>query len=593
MAIRVAYTVGKGTGMELADIFHRLMTQLSTIYSVPIELHRSSRIYHSYFSLLNDCSNQVAIEEETLLDVLHYEDFCRTQAALGTRVTFKTAINAQSLYLIRQHFQAIKVECFNQGENSLLLIRDQSQGFITGELHHHHHSYSVAAANLNLGSNEHNVAGDSVPRTCQFSKTITERIIAYSIDRARELWGDAAPDSINMVYKFHLLDGVFSLWSKEWSKMYGVKINLVQPDTANRNTLAFGIQGRQLMIAGNEWADIMHVILLNMFGQGAQEARCTENAYLHPELHGLSEYQTVHGSADDIAGKGIVNPSATVRAAAAILERHAGCKGVKEGMDQALLVLERRGVVTPDQGGQMSSTEVVDSILDILAKANMPANPLNNQHPPKKFVANGDDQISLGKKTAVLSVGFQNDLVTQEGIGSNYRADIADPISHIPRVIDSARKQGHDIIFLQFLGDNRFQLPNMQHRDTTLLSNNNNNNKQPPKCLQGSPGADFHPTAKPSPSERVFKQQAHFDAFLCQAFERHLVQHRYQHLVFLGLYCDVCVDSTARTAFQKGYDISVVADCTATLHLPCRDSLAYMEKVYGARVIAHDRLMEK
>lgn len=585
MAVRVAYTVGRGTGMELADIFERVMTQLATNYSVPIELHCSARVYHSYFSLLADCSDQIAIEEETLQDVLHYEDFCKTQAALGTRVTFKTAINAQSLYLIRQHFQAIKLECFNQGNNSLLLIRDQSQGFYTGELYHHY--LGVAAADLNSGSNEHNVSGDSVSRTCQFSKALTERIIAYSIDRARELWGDATPESVNMVYKFHLFDGVFSLWAEDWSKKYGIKINLVQPDTANRNILAFGIQGRQLMIAGNEWADIMHVILLNMFGQGAQEARCTENVYLHPELHGLSEYQTVHGSADDIAGKGTVNPSATVRAAAAILERHAGCKGVEEAMDRALLILQRRKAVTPDQGGQMSSTEVVDSILDILAKAKMPANAFNNQHPLTSLVLKDEDRISLGKKTAILVLDFQNDFVTKEGIGSEYRGDMArmaGPISHIPRVIDYGRKQGYEIIFVRFLGDQRYQLPNMQHRDAVLGKR--------PKCLEGSWGAEFHPSVQPAAGERVFSKQAHFDAFLCEGFERYLIEHGYEHLVFLGVYCDVCLDSTARTAFQKGYYITVVSDCTTTLHLPFQDSLAYLERLCGARLITHDKLIE-
>ena len=135
MAVRVGYTVGRGTGKELADIFERVMTELSTCYSVQIELYRSSRVYHSYFSLLADYNDQITIEEETLQDVLHYEDFCKKQAALGTRVTFKTAINAQSLYLVREHLQAVKVECFNQGKNSLLLIRDQSQGFYTGKLH--------------------------------------------------------------------------------------------------------------------------------------------------------------------------------------------------------------------------------------------------------------------------------------------------------------------------------------------------------------------------------------------------------------------------------------------------------------------------
>ena len=437
------------------------------------------------------------------------------------------------------------------------------------------------------GSNEHIVSKESVSRTCEFSKALTERIIAYSINRADDLWGANAIDCVSLVYKFHLFDGVFSIWAEDWSKKFGLKINFVQPDTANRNLLAFGIRGRHLMIAGNEWADIMHVILLNMFGQGAQEARCTENVYLHPELHGLSEYQTVHGSADDLAGKGVVNPSATLRAAAAILERHVGCKGIEEAMNRSLLILQRRGALTPDQGGNKSSTEVVDSVLQILTTARSPADALDHQQAPNNPLANEEGQISPGKKTAVLVLDFQNDFVTKEGIGSEYSGDMdrmAGLISHTPRVLDSFRKQGHEVIFVRFLGDKRYQLPNMQHRDAVL--------GRRPFCLEGSWGAEPHPSVKPAYGERVFTKQAHFDAFLCDGFERYLVERGYEHLVLLGVYCDVCLDSTARTAFQKGYYITVVSDCTTTLHLPFQDTLAFFERLYGARLITHDKLIE-
>ena len=341
------------------------------------------------------------------------------------------------------------------------------------------------------------------------------------------------------------------------------------------------------MIAGNEWADIMHVILLHMFGQGAQEARCTENVYLHPELHGLSEYQTVHGSADELAGKAVVNPSATLRVAAAILERHAGCKGIEEAMDQTLLTLQRRGVLTPDQGGNKSSTQVVDSVLDILTTASSPAGALDHQQPPNNFLTNDESQFILGKKTAVLLLDFQNDFVTKEGIASGSGGDMdrmAGLISHIPRVLEFSRKQGHEVIFVRFLGDKRYQLPNMQHRDTILGKRR--------KCLEGSWGADPHPSVKLASGEHVFNKQAHFDAFLSDEFERYLVERGYEHLVLLGVYCDVCLDSTARTAFQKGYYITVVSDCTTTLHLPFQNSLAFIERLYGARIITHDKLIE-
>lgn len=70
-----------------------------------------------------------------------------------------------------------------------------------------------------------------------------------------------------------------------------------------------------------------------------------------------------------------------------------------------------------------------------------------------------------------------------------------------------------------------------------------------------------------------------------QRFEDHLRARATAHLVLAGVYADVCVDSTARTAFQKGFHVTVVPDCTTSLHLPTPDILAFMERVYGARLL--------
>jgi nicotinamidase-related amidase len=94
----------------------------------------------------------------------------------------------------------------------------------------------------------------------------------------------------------------------------------------------------------------------------------------------------------------------------------------------------------------------------------------------------------------------------------------------------------------------------------------------------------------PVPGEPVFTKRACFDAFLGDGFEEHLVARDVGHLVFAGVYTDVCVDSTARTAFQKGYDVTVLTDCTTSLLLPDTDILRFMTVVYGARTTTHDQL---
>ncbi|KAL9118778.1 MAG: hypothetical protein Q9187_004673 [Circinaria calcarea] len=562
--LTVGLAVGHGTGPELADIFERVILHLADPYSVHVQLRRPSRIYHSYLSLFSAGDNQENINKETMEDVEHYKRFCEEEAARGTRVIFRTAITAQSLYIVREDFEAIKIERFDQGQASILLVRDQAQGFYTG-------------------SND--VGEEVVSRTCYFSKGLFGRIVSYSLERARQLWGPDAIDSIAMVYKHHLFGGTFDGWAKQLSKQYAVKVEFIQPDTMNRNLLAFGIQGKRLIIAGNEYADIMQVILIDMFGKQVQETSYAENVYLHPKLHTLSEYQTVHGSADNLVGKGIVNPTATIKAAAAILERHAGCTGLEETLNSTLRTLLRRNATTPDQGGSLSTAEFVHAVLDSLTAKPSPSNGVLPLPTPSPL----ETRISMGKPTALLVIDFQNDFLLplqKDSTTNQTQIETQTLIANLHRLITAFRTHNLEIIYLRFLGDcPAHQPPNWAHRDRLLA--------RKPHCLEHTPGAAFHAPelVGPLPGERVFTKRALFDSFLAEGFERYLHARGYEHLVLAGLYADVCVDATARTAFQKGFYLSVVEDCTASLHLEGAVCLDLMRKVYGARVLRCEELM--
>ncbi|MEU0478781.1 isocitrate/isopropylmalate family dehydrogenase [Streptosporangium sp. NPDC006013] len=347
----IGLAVGRGTGPELATVFERVLTRVADAYSVEINVTRSKRVYHSYSSLKAGAGIE-RIRELTGEDADHYAEFCRTRAALGVPAIFRTAINAQSLYLVRQRLQAVKVDAIATPEASLLLVRDEAQGFYTGENSH---------------------APGALIRTMAFSREITEKVIAFAVRRARRQWPDGGIDQIVMAYKFHLLDGALDEWVAESAARHGVEIRLFQPDTVNRNLIEHGPRPRTVIIAGNEWADIMHVVLLDRFGAERQENRCTENVYLHPDVAGLVEYQTVHGSADDLTGTDTVNPVATVRAAAMIAERHAGCAGAVRMVERGLESLGHQGIGTPDLGGRHSTTAMVDALLDVLEPAGQPA----------------------------------------------------------------------------------------------------------------------------------------------------------------------------------------------------------------------------
>ncbi|MGK5530951.1 isocitrate/isopropylmalate family dehydrogenase [Streptomyces sp. URMC 129] len=347
----IGLAVGRGTGTDIAAVFERVLGGLAQMYAAGIDIVRSPRIYQSYVSLKAEGGGAERIRGITREDAEHYERFCRTQAGLGTPAIFRTAINAQSLYLVRQRLQAVKVDVLAAGGTSLLLVRDEAQGFYTGENHH---------------------SPGLVTRTMSFSREITEKVVAFALRQAREEWPDGEIGPVLMAYKFHLLDGALDAWVAEISARHGVEIRLFQPDTVNRDLVAHGPAPRTVLIAGNEWADIMHVILLDRLCGERQESRYTENVHLHPDVAGLVEYQTVHGSADDLEGTDTVNPLATVRAAAAIAERYAGCAGAVRAVERALATVGGRGILTPDLGGRSSTTAVVDALLDAVRPGPQP-----------------------------------------------------------------------------------------------------------------------------------------------------------------------------------------------------------------------------
>ncbi|GLY53130.1 cysteine hydrolase family protein [Lentzea sp. NBRC 102530] len=185
-------------------------------------------------------------------------------------------------------------------------------------------------------------------------------------------------------------------------------------------------------------------------------------------------------------------------------------------------------------------------------------------------------------KTALVVIDLQNDFCTGPAVAARYRGDpaVLDTVTgNAARAVAVARNQAVEVVFVRFFGDVEHQGPSWRRRDLVL--------GKLPKCREGTWGAEFH-RALPSPGERVFTKHARFDAFLTDGFEAHLRQEGVEHLVFAGLYADVCVDTTARTAFQQGFHVSVLTDCTTSLHLTDETILRFMSTVYGARLMTLD-----
>lgn len=79
-------------------------------------------------------------------------------------------------------------------------------------------------------------------------------------------------------------------------------------------------------------------------------------------------FEAVHGSAPDIAGKGIANPTALIQSAVMML-RHLGELTAAARIEQALTELYRAGEVrTRDLGGTATTTEFADALCGMIGK---------------------------------------------------------------------------------------------------------------------------------------------------------------------------------------------------------------------------------
>ena len=81
---------------------------------------------------------------------------------------------------------------------------------------------------------------------------------------------------------------------------------------------------------------------------------------IHPGKHGL--FEPVHGSAPDIAGKGLANPLASIMTVGLMLENlgHADCNAAILTAVQGALAA---GEVTQELGGTLSTTAATDAVL--------------------------------------------------------------------------------------------------------------------------------------------------------------------------------------------------------------------------------------
>ncbi len=126
------------------------------------------------------------------------------------------------------------------------------------------------------------------------------------------------------------------------------------------------------LVRNPQWFDV--IVGSNLFGDILSDLgpattgtiAIAPGANINPEREFPSMFEPVHGSAPDIAGKGIANPIGQIWSGAMMLE-HLGHKAAADAIVAAIeVVIREREALTADMGGKASTKELGKAIADIV-----------------------------------------------------------------------------------------------------------------------------------------------------------------------------------------------------------------------------------
>lgn len=228
------------------------------------------------------------------------------------------------------------------GEIDMLVYRENTEG-----------EYAPVGGNLYPGT-EFQIA----IQTGVFTWKGCERILRAAFDAARTRPRKkltSITKSNAQVYGLGLWDDVFNHVRKDYADVESASL-LVDAAAMDfvRKPEAFDV-----VVASNLFGDILTDLSAAVTGS----IGLASSANINPTKKFPSMFEPVHGSAPDIAGKGIANPLAAVLSAALMLD-HLGlvqsAKAVRGAVEKVLAFGE---VKTPDLGGSATTTQMGNAVV--------------------------------------------------------------------------------------------------------------------------------------------------------------------------------------------------------------------------------------
>ncbi len=343
---RVAVIAGDGIGTEVMEAALPVLERAGSLWGIDLEWTHldwgSDMWVREGHMMPPDGLDTLAGSDAIFLGAVGRPDVPDHVSLWGLlipiRRAFRQYVNLRPIRLLEGIDSPLRG--FPPGQIDLVVVRENNEG-----------EYSEVGGRLYRGLPEELAVQESV-----FTRLGVERVVRFAFELARSRGGTltSATKSNGIIHTMPFWDEVFAGVAAEW------------PDVATRSvhidalSAGFVLHPERLdvVVGSNLFGDI----LSDLGAAVAGSIGIAASANLNPEREFPSMFEPVHGSAPDIAGRGVANPIGQIWSGALMLEH----LGHPEAAADVMAALER-GVAsgvprTPDLGGSDGTLAVSEAI---------------------------------------------------------------------------------------------------------------------------------------------------------------------------------------------------------------------------------------
>lgn len=353
---RIAVIPGDGIGQEVIPVGVKILQTVSKYFGFELKLEYKEWASCGWYLQHGDMMPPDWKEQLAGVDAIYYgavgipdkvpDHISLWGSILRFRREFDQYVNLRPVRL----FQGMKSPLTGRkaGDIDYLIVRENTEG-----------EYTSLGGTLYHGTDREIVVQESI-----FSRHGTDRILryAYSLANQRKKQLTVATKSNGIAVSMPWWDKRADAIGREYPAVTAKKHHIdilsarfvLQPDKFD------------IVVATNLFGDI----LSDLGPATTGTIGITPSANLNPERHFPSLFEPVHGSAPDIASKGIANPIAMIWCGALMLDFLGNGKGPESAASKAIVkaiekVLEN-GPHTRDIGGVATTSQVGEAVLNQL-----------------------------------------------------------------------------------------------------------------------------------------------------------------------------------------------------------------------------------